>query len=112
MFITKEYFTELLAEPIKDVNWFKDGVEPKMKGFNIIYKRQKDGDFGSLNQIKFFSKKMGGNIDFWSSGMLGIYIDDYDTDKTIIDVLLEADQEKEQKNAIRKMLKTILKIKK
>ena len=48
---------------------------------------------------------MGGNVDFWSSGMLGVYLDNYETDKTIFDVLLEANQEKEQKSAIKKLLK-------
>ena len=68
MSVTKEYLKELLNEPIKDVNWFKDGIEPKLNGFEVKYKYLEEGDFGSLNQIEFNSKKIGGEIDFWGLG--------------------------------------------
>lgn len=112
MSVTKAYLDELMNEPRKDITWFKDGIEPKMKGFKIEYKYWEEGDFGSLNQIEFNSKKIGGEIDFWGLGFLGIFLWDYETDKEIMNVLLEKHQEKEQKSAFKKLLKHLLKIKK
>ena len=111
MSITKVYLKELLDEPIKDINWFKNGVEPKMKGFKVEYKYWEEGDFGSLNQIRFDSRKIGGNIDFWGLGWLGIFIWDDESEKEIFNVLLEKHEEKEQKSALRKLLKHLLKVK-
>ena len=111
MSISKLYLNELLDHPAKDSMWFKDVVEPKMKGFKTEYKYWEEGDFGSLNQIEFNSRKIGGNIDFWGSGFLGIFVWDYERDLEIMNVLLETDEIKEQKNAFRKLLKHLLKIK-
>lgn len=105
MSITKVYLDELMDQPIKDVSWFKDGIDPKMKGFKIEYKYWEEGDFGCLNQIEFNSRKIGGNIYFWGLGWLGIFLWDYESDKEIMNVLLEKHEEKEQKSAFKKLLK-------
>lgn len=111
MSVTKLYFNELLNYSVKDPCWFKDFIEPEMNGFETGYKYWEEGDFGSLNQIEFNSRKIGGNIDFWGSGFLGIFVWDYERDLEIMNVLLETHEIKEKKNAFRKMLKYLLKIK-
>jgi hypothetical protein len=108
MLVTKAYFNELLSEPVKDINWFKDGVVPKMKGFEFRYKTNENT---GANHVGFRSERLSGHIDFWSSGMLEVYIVDNDTDKELIDILLNPDQEKEKKSALRKLLKLLLKVK-
>lgn len=111
MSITRAYFDELMDQPIKDSTWFKDGIEPKMRSFKIEYKYWEEGDFGSLNQIEFNSRRIGGNIDFWGSGFLGIFIWDYERDIEVMNVLLEKNEAKEQKSAFEKLLKHLLKTK-
>lgn len=71
MFVTKAYLNELLSEPVKDISWFKDGVIPKMKGFDFRYTTNKNN--GS-DHVGFRSEKLSGHIDFWSSGMLEVFI--------------------------------------
>ena len=54
MCVTKEYLKEILNEPIKDINWFKEGVESKMKGLNVIYKQREDRYFEILIKSNSF----------------------------------------------------------
>ena len=108
MSITKAYLKELLDEPVKDINWFKDGVIPKMKGFDFRYKTNKNT---GADHVGFKSGKLSGHIDFWSTGMLEVYIVDNETDKELIDILLNPDQEKEKRSTFRKLLKLLLKVK-
>ena len=51
--------------------------------------------FGDLDQIIMESKSLGGGIDFWSSGWLGIDLYDYEKEELLIDVLLEPTEEYE-----------------
>lgn len=74
---------------IKDINWFKDELAPKLDGYELIYKFFNEGDFGSLNQVEFNSEKKGGNIDFWEIGWIGILVYDYEKDEILLNVLLE-----------------------
>ncbi len=90
-------------EKIKDVEWFKDNVVPKIKGYELEYKFFDEGDFGSLNQIEFNSKKIGGNVDFWGLGWLGIFVWNYETEEQLLNVLLEPNQQKEQDEALRQL---------
>lgn len=87
--------------------WFKKKIEPTLKGYEINHRFYENGDFGSLNQIEFNSKNKGGNIDFWGLGWLGIFIWDYQQEKQIINVLLEPNQEEEQKKLLEN-LKSVL----
>jgi hypothetical protein len=107
MSITKAYLNELMDEPIKDINWFKDGVIPKMKGFEFRYRTNKNN---GVHHIGFRSVKFSGHIDFWSSGMLEVFILDNETGDELIDRLLDADQEKEKRSTFRKLFKRILKV--
>ena len=88
---------------IKDVEWFKSNIIPKIKGYELDYKFFYKGDFGSLNQIEFNSKKIGGNIDFWGLGWLGIFVWNYETEEQLLNVLLEPSQIKEQDEALKKL---------
>jgi hypothetical protein len=92
---------------MRDVNWFKKNIEPSLKGYEIIYKSFERGDFGSLNQVEFNSEKQGGEIDFWSTGWLGIHLVDYIKGEEILNVFLEPHQE-EEKNKILTRLQEFL----
>ncbi|KEZ94303.1 hypothetical protein [Nonlabens ulvanivorans] len=78
-----------------------------MKGFQNLPNMQiryfSEGDFGSLNQILFESNNIGGNIDFWSTGLVGIFLWDYVNEKEIIDQLI-TQEENDKKNKYFKML--------
>ena len=79
----------------KTLEWFKKEVSPDLLNYKITYRSYKNGDFGDLDQIIIESKSLGGGIDFWSSGRLGIELYDYEKEKQIINVLLEPTEEYE-----------------
>ncbi|WP_410881671.1 hypothetical protein [Myroides sp. DW712] len=86
-----------------DVEWFKSEFSTKLKGYDLEYKFFNEGDLGSLNQIEFNSKKIGGNIDFWSLGWIGVFVWDFEAEVEILNVLLESHQEKEKQEIFRKL---------
>jgi hypothetical protein len=87
-------------EKIKDVYWFKNNIVPKLEDYELVYKFFDEGDFGSLNQIEFNSKKIGGNVDFWGLGWLGIFVWNYETGEQLLNVLLDSNKKKEQDEAL------------
>jgi hypothetical protein len=90
-------------ERLKDIEWFKSNVIPKIEGYELSYKFFDKGDFGSLNQLEFNSKKIGGNVDFWGLGWLGIFVWNYETEEQLLNVLLEPNQKKEQDEALKQL---------
>ena len=88
---------------MKSVAWFKEEVEPYLKRFEIKYKFFEEGDFGELNQVEFNSKEKGGEIDFWSTGWLGIHLVDYIKGDELLNVFLEPHQENEKENAMKRL---------
>ena len=60
-----------------------------------------------MNQIEFNSKRIGGNIDFWELGWLGIFVWDYEKEEQILNILLEPNQN-EEKEKVFKQLEEIL----
>lgn len=88
---------------IKDIGWFKKVVAPVLKDYEINYKFFEEGDFGSLNQVEFNSEKIGGNIDFWGLGWLGIFVWDYQKEEQLFNVLLEPHQEKNKEKALEEL---------
>lgn len=89
----------------KDLNWFKDKIVPKIKrSFELKFRYFDSGDFGALSQVEFNSDKIGGGIDFWGLGWLGILIYDYENDVEICNVLLEPDEQQEQEEAFKKLI--------
>lgn len=96
-----------MTEVVKDIEWFKKSVEPLLKGYEINYKYYDKGDFGSLNQAEFNSKKIGGNIDFWGLGWLGVFVWSYESDEQLINVLFESDKEVEKEKALIELLQIL-----
>lgn len=86
-----------------NLNWFKEKMEPFLKGYEIKYKFFEKGDFGSLNQVEFNTEKNGGEIDFWSTGWLSIHFVDYVKGEEQINDFLEPHQEEEKENAFKKL---------
>lgn len=83
-----------------NVKWFKEKLAPLLEGFEIVYKYFEEGDFGSLNQIEFNSDLKGGEIDFWSSGFLGIHLVDYLNSNELLNEFLEPNQIDEKQIAL------------
>ncbi|SEA67539.1 hypothetical protein SAMN05192529_14414 [Arachidicoccus rhizosphaerae] len=92
-----------MMESTINIEWFKNEFSSKLSGYELEYKFFNEGDFGSLNQIEFNSKKRGGNIDFWGLGWTGIFVWDYETEEQLLNVLLEPHQEKEKEQAFKKL---------
>jgi hypothetical protein len=88
---------------VKDFEWFKKAIVPNVKNYELKFKFFQEGDFGSLNQIEFNSKKTGGNIDFWGLGWLGIFVWNYETEEQMFNVLIEPHQEEEKEKALEKL---------
>ena len=87
----------------KDIEWFKKEIAPIFKGYELNYRYFKEGDFGSLNQVEFNSNKVGGNIDFWGLGWLGIFVVDYEKEREIFNILIEPHQTVEKTKALEKL---------
>ena len=90
-----------------NLSWFKDNILNLFHNYEIKYKYFKKGDFGSLNQVEFNSDKIGGNIDFWSFGWLGIFIWDYENDVELLNVLFEPSENEKKEEAIKKFINII-----
>jgi hypothetical protein len=88
---------------LKDIEWFKTTVAPKLTAYELKYKFFEEGDFGSLNQVEFNSKKVGGNIDFWGLGWIGVFVWDYEKEEQLINLLIEPSQEEEKIAAFTKL---------
>ena len=96
-----------MTEIVKDIEWFKKSVEPLLNGYEINYKYYDKGDFGSLNQAEFNSKKIGGNVDFWGLGWLGVFVWSYETDEQLINILVESDKEVEKEKTLIELLQIL-----
>jgi len=88
---------------IRDIEWFKNKIAPKLDGYTLEYKFFKDGDFGSLTQVEFNSNQIGGNIDFWGLGWIGLFVWNYQEEKQILNILLEPNQEEEKEKAFERL---------
>jgi hypothetical protein len=93
---------------VKNIDSFKSELAPRLKEYNLEYKFFDEGDFGSLSQVEFNSSKIGGNIDFWGLGWLGIFVWDYQKEQELLNLLIKPDQEDEKKNAINRLILLLL----
>jgi hypothetical protein len=93
---------------MKDLGWFKLTIEPILKQYQLGYIRFEKGDFGSLDQIRFESSKLGGSVDFWGQGWIGIFMWDYKAEIEIMNVLLEPHQKREVDEAFEKLKNALL----
>jgi hypothetical protein len=73
----------------KDLDWFKATIAHVLESYQLEYKYYEEGDFGSLNQVSINSATLGGNVDFWGLGWVGIFVWDYQAESENINVLLE-----------------------
>ena len=92
---------------MKDIEWFKQTVEPLLKGYEVKYSYYENGDFGSLNQIEFNSEKIGGSVDFWGLGWLGVFVWNYETNEQVFNVLVEAGNEVEKEKALMELIRVL-----
>ncbi len=92
---------------IKDVEWFKRNFASNLEGYELEYRFFEEGDFGSLNQVVFNSSKIGGGIDFWGLGWLGIHVYDYEKEELVLNILLETHQETEKEKAFNKLMELL-----
>ncbi|MGM9738291.1 MAG: hypothetical protein ACI3ZT_07775 [Candidatus Cryptobacteroides sp.] len=92
---------------MSDIEYFKKELLPFFKLFDCKWRKYPEGDLGALEQIIFESPTLGGNIDFWENGHLGIYLYDYASDHEIYNKLLEPSEEHQTalKNIILKIVK-------
>jgi hypothetical protein len=56
-----------------------------------------------LNQVEGNKKKLGGNIDFWGLGWLGVFVWDYEKEEQLLNLLIEPSQEEEKIAAFKKL---------
>lgn len=76
-----------------DIEFFKKELASLLNSFNLEYRSYSDGDFGALEQVIFETQNLGGNLDFWERGWLGVYIYDYISDTEICNKLFEPSEE-------------------
>lgn len=86
-----------------DFVWFNKEMTSYLKGYEVKYKYFEEGDFGSLNQVEFNSKKRGGEVDFWSTGWLRIHLVDYVNGNELMNIFLEPNQKEEKEKAFNKL---------
>lgn len=86
-----------------DIEWFRSNMAPEFIGYELSYRFFDEGDFGSLNQVEFESKKIGGNIDFWGLGWLGVFVWNYEKEEVSLNLLIEPHREEEKRAAIKKL---------
>ena len=89
------------------MHWFEQKIKPTLEGYEVKDRYFENGDFGSLTQVEFNSKKIGGGIDFWGLGWLGIYVWDYIEEIELMNVLLEPDQLDEKTVAFEELRKIL-----
>ena len=90
---------------IKDLKWFREQIEPKLRGYEIVYRFYEEGDLGSLSQVIINSSENGGGIDFWGLGWLGVDFYDYKNDRVLINVLLKPEQVPEKNSALEDLIR-------
>lgn len=84
--------------------WFKQNLEKLFTKYKLTYRYFPEGDLGSLDEVAFESEKVGGAINYWGKGYLGIFIYDYRKEIEIMNVLLSSEQNLEKEKFIKKML--------
>lgn len=85
------------------IKWLKRELTLNLNRYELSYRFFEEGDFGSLSQVEFISKRIGGNVDFLGLGWLGVFVWSYETDQELLNVLIESGDEKEQEEALRRL---------
>lgn len=92
----------------KEVEWFEKEIAPALKDCRLNCRVFKQGDFGSLDQIEFDSASVGGNVDFWGNGWLGIFIWSYSEQKELLNVLISPNEYGKKSNALDELKRILL----
>lgn len=90
-------------EKTKDIEWFRKEVAPNLTGYELSYRYFKEGDFGALSQVEFNSTRIGGNVDFWGLGWLGVFVWSFEKEETMMNVLLQTHQNEEKEKALEQL---------
>lgn len=92
---------------VKDIDWVKNVLVPRLTGYEVKYKYFEKGDFGSLSQVEINSDKIGAGIDFWSSGRLEIFVWDFRNKKELLNKLFFP-EEQEGRDVVFDKLQSLL----
>ncbi|MCD9017908.1 hypothetical protein [Parachryseolinea silvisoli] len=93
---------------MKDLEWFKKNISPGLKGYELIYKSfEEKGDFGFLSRVEFISNVLEGNVDFWSSGWLDVFVWSNEVRDVVLNVMLEPQQETEKDDLFKTLEKML-----
>jgi hypothetical protein len=92
-----------------NIKWFKCEIAPMLKDFEIEYDNFEKGDFGDLERVEFNNDKRGGEVDFWSSGYIGIHSMDYQSGEVLLNILFEPEKDKEVEQTLRSLIELLLK---
>jgi len=92
---------------MRDIEWIKKQMVPKLSKYEFEYKFFEKGDFGSLNQVEFNSEKIGGNIDFWKLGWLGVFVWSYEKEEQMLNILLEPHQKEEKEKVFEELIRLL-----
>lgn len=91
-----------------DIHYFKENIEPKLKGFNVTYSYFPKGDFGELNRVYVEGKNKMGGIDFWSMGWMDVDIYDLSLDRQVMNLLLAPNDTETQEKTVEKFLRVFI----
>ncbi len=86
-----------------NITWFKGRFTKILEGYKIDYSYFENGDFGNLERVEIEGNEKMGNIDFWSSGWLSIYLVDSAKKDELINILLEPEQQDEKAKAFQEL---------
>lgn len=84
---------------MENINWFRVEFEPHLSGYETKYRFYEKGDFGTLNQVEFNKDDRGGEVDFWSSGHIGIHFVNYRNAEALLIAFLEPKDALRRKHA-------------
>lgn len=90
-----------------DIEQFKKELAPRFGGAELKYRYFESGDFGALWQIEFNVHRIGGNVDIWEKGWIGIFAWDFEKEEDLMNILLAPNQIAEQAEFFDQLIKLI-----
>lgn len=83
--------------------WLQVHIPELLHGFDIQYKQFGRGDFGHLDRVDFEGYGLGGSIDIWDQGWLGLHLYDYGSEEVRMHLLLSPQEDQDKRMAIETM---------
>ncbi len=90
-----------------DKQWLNEVMVPLLDNYQVEYLFFEQGDFGSLDQLRFETALKGGEIDCWSSGWFGITMVDYVDGGVLLNCFLGPDELVEKQARVDELLKLL-----